>query len=256
MNGAILKLHILVVEDVGLMRMLVVQALENLGFPNVYEAEDGEDALRLLEKSSVDMIITDIEMKPMGGLDLIKHVRAGDTPLPGGVPALILSGLDDTSTLAAATELDVQGFLEKPVSANQLRERIESAMNATTEFRTPDYYRSLVFVGPAEHTKPKGGTLPVAGYSVRMVSSKPQESPAVDRHAQVNEVGIRRSSGGQRRRLPIEELQEGMVLQEDILSRGRLLLREGVVFTPGHVLVLRDMRSLLDQSDVEIETRS
>lgn len=256
MNSAIFNLHILVVEDVSFMRMLVIQALESVGFSNIHEAEDGEAALQLLAKSPMDLIITDIEMKPMNGLDLIKQVRAGDTPLPRGIPTLILSGMDDTSTLAAASELDVQGFLEKPVSANQLRERIDSAMNAETELRAPEYYRSLVFAAAAQTTA-RGGHAPDSGYTVRTVERKAPTAPAAVRpSARQNDASPPPARRTQLRRLPMAQLREGMVVREDIMSRGRVLLRKGVVLTPGHLLVLRDMRSLLDQSEVEVETES
>jgi len=253
MNSAILKTHILVVEDVRFMRMLVIQALESMGFANVYEAGDGEEAINFLKKSSVDLIITDIEMRPMNGLDLIKQVRAGETPLPRGIPAIILSGLDDTSTLSAAAELDVHGFLEKPVSAIQLRERVEEAMNAEVQLRDADLYRHMVFA-PAYQEAHKGQVAD-SGYTVtHTVSPKVSATPDTEQHTRTEETTNAHTNNSQSLLSPIDKLQPGMVLREDIIARGRLLMKKGIVLSPGHILVLRNMRSILNRTDIQVYT--
>ena len=253
MNSAILKTHILVVEDVSFMRMLVIQALESMGFANVYEAGDGEEAINFLKKSSVDLIISDIEMRPMNGLDLIKHVRAGETPLPRGIPAIILSGLDDTSTLSAAAELDVHGFLEKPVSAVQLRERVEEAMNAEVQLRDADFYRHMVFAPAYQEVQQE--QVADSGYTVTHTApSRSSAAPASEQHTRNNEATNTRTDTNLSLLIPLDKLQPGMVLQEDIIARDRLLMKKGIVLSPGHILVLRNMRSVLNRADIQVYT--
>lgn len=251
MNSAILKTHILVVEDVSFMRMLVIQALKSMGFTNVYEAGDGEEAKNLLKKSSVDLIISDIEMRPMNGLDLIKHVRAGETPLPRGIPAIILSGLDDTSTLSAAAELDVHGFLEKPVSGTLLYERIEKAMNSEVQLRDANFYRHLVFT-PAYQEAHKEYVADAAYTVTHTMSPRHSAAPAARPHSPSKGAASEDHHTGRCLLLPLDKLRAGMVLMDDIVARGRVLLKKGTVLSPGHILVLRDMRSVLDQADAEV----
>jgi len=236
------------------MRMLVIQALENLGFSNVHEAQDGQDALDFLAKSPVELIISDIEMRPVNGLDFVKQVRSGDTSLPRGVPVIFLSGLGDTSTLSAASELDVHGFIVKPVSANQLREYVGKAMEAEVRLRDVNFYRSLNFAPAKAELRDRPG-LEGSTYRIttQVVSSNSTTEPSADHQSSSEKARKAPTQGRKRSRLSVDELRAGMILEEDIMARGVPLLKRGLEVTPGHLMVLRDMRSMLDQNDVEVE---
>ena len=140
------NITILVVEDEHYMRMLIIQALQSVGFKAIYEAEDGKRALQVMSKEQhIDLVISDIEMQPMNGLALAQQIRAGKAPIDPGTRFVFLTGLGDISTLTDAAELDVQGFISKPFSANQLKEKIEKALKMRVELRAPSIYEELVF---------------------------------------------------------------------------------------------------------------
>ena len=70
------KMKFLVVDDFSTMRRIVRNLLKELGFSNVHEAEDGVDALNKLRTGHFGLVISDWNMQPMTGLDLLKEVRA------------------------------------------------------------------------------------------------------------------------------------------------------------------------------------
>lgn len=249
MNPSILNTRILLVEDESFMRMLATQALESLGFDSVSEAEDGERALQLLAKQEIDLLVTDIEMKPMSGLDLVKSIRAGESTQQRDTPVIFLSGLGDVSTLAAASELDVHGFLVKPVSAIQLRDKIEEALKSEVRLRDPNTYKAMSFTASALQERDQGD-IPGAGYRITTTANHrggSAETPAQQSRPTAPSpppapVGVM---------VGLNELEPGMVLCHDVLANGVAMLRKGVVLAPGHILVLKNMRSVL--ADIEFE---
>jgi two-component system chemotaxis response regulator CheY len=74
MTGNGIKL--LVVENFGTMRTVIVNMLKQLGYANVFEAEDGVKALSIMEKESVHLIISDWDMPNMDGIELLRRIRA------------------------------------------------------------------------------------------------------------------------------------------------------------------------------------
>lgn len=251
MNPAILNTRILLVEDESFMRMLATQALEGLGFDSVFEAEDGEDALQVLANNQADLIVTDIEMRPMSGLDLVKSIRCGESTQPRDTRVIFLSGLGNMSTLAAASELDVNGFLVKPVSANQLRDKIVDALESEVRLREPAVYKAMAFTPGALELREQGD-VPGSGYRITTTSNRQgrpvdtTSAPSVRREAPPPPPEPEGSLVG------LNELESGMVLCHDVLANGVAMLRKGVVLAPGHILVLKNMRSVLASIEFEV----
>lgn len=248
MNQAIRTARILLVEDEHFMRMLIVQALESLGFNTVHEAEDSQQAIRVLATEAVDLVITDIEMRPMNGLDLVKRIRTGQTALPRDARVIFLTGLGDMTTLSAASELDVHSFLIKPVSANQLRGKIEDALRTEVRLRDRSTYEALTFV-PAGVTTHQADQVKRAGYTLTSVATPRTEPP----YAATRPKPVSDASGSCGVFLPVDALQPGMILCHDIITRGVPLLRKGAVLAPGHIQVLKSIRTVLEQSEFEVK---
>jgi two-component system chemotaxis response regulator CheY len=252
MNTSLFHTRILVVEDEHFMRMLAVQALESVGFRTVHEAEDGEDALGVMAKEDIDLLLTDIEMQPLNGLELAKRVRAGQTPLRRSTPVVFLSGLGDVATLTAASELDVHGFMVKPMSANQIRDKIDEALKLEVRLREPLLYQGLTFSSANGLVRRKGGR-DLPGYTVTTTTPSrpvPVHTTAQQFSAEPEPADqIEAPPGTYRVTLPIEKLQPGMTLCEDIVSRGVIMLSKNSTLSPGHILVLRDMRKMLEKSE-------
>lgn len=251
MNKSILNTRIMLVEDENFMRMLAIQALESLGFDSIIEAEDGEHALQMLANQEIDLLITDIEMQPMSGLDLVKSIRSGESTQPRGTPVIFLSGLGDMSTLAAASELDVNGFLVKPVSANQLRDKIDEALKNKVRLREPNVYKSMLFTTGALEAREQD-QVPGSGYRItttaKRVATKP--TPTTEPRPQPSTEPPAREQAGVM--VGLNELQPGMVLCHDVLANGVAMLRKGVVLAPGHILVLKNMRGVLASIEFEV----
>jgi DNA-binding NarL/FixJ family response regulator len=124
-NQDLQPIHILVVDDHPVVR----QGLRSLlaGHPNllvVGEAEDGAEVLPFLSKSSVDVILLDIQMKKQSGIEVARRVRASYPE----VKIIVLTTYDDESLLREAMEAGVDGYLLKSVSHETLPDSIRAVM--------------------------------------------------------------------------------------------------------------------------------
>lgn len=111
-------LHTLVVEDSSAMRAFVRAALEEDG-AEVSEAQSGFEALRILPQSEFDLVVVDINMPDINGLELVSFMRRSeahrDTPL------LIISTESSARDRERALELGADAYLTKPFAADELR---------------------------------------------------------------------------------------------------------------------------------------
>lgn len=141
-------LRVLVVDDSRHMRMLIKGILFALGCKNVIEAADGADALKELRLSLPDMILTDMDMTPLDGLDLTRLVRTGaDSPDPM-VPIIMITGHTEAHRVIEARDAGVNEFLAKPISAQALYARLYSVI-----FNARSFIRTLTYFGPDRRRK-------------------------------------------------------------------------------------------------------
>ena len=113
----------LVVDDSPTMRRIVCNALREIGYSEVVEAEDGEDALGTLYSDTIDFIITDWNMPIMNGLDLTKSIRSHDRF--GELPILMITTRGMQEDVIAAMQARVNNYIVKPFTAKILREKID-----------------------------------------------------------------------------------------------------------------------------------
>jgi len=120
--------RILIVEDSGTMRALLVQALEDLD-PQVKidEAPSGFDALRLLPRNRYDLILTDINMPDINGLELVSFVKGNEQYR--SIPVVIVSTEGSERDRAKGLDLGADAYLVKPFSSQELQD-IAAAMLA------------------------------------------------------------------------------------------------------------------------------
>ncbi len=112
--------HILIVEDSPTMRSLVVSALEELGGPiRVTEAASGFEALRALPRDHYDLIVTDINMPDINGLELVSFVRRNAAYR--AIPLLIISTEGSERDRLRGLELGADAYLVKPFELDALR---------------------------------------------------------------------------------------------------------------------------------------
>ena len=113
-------MKILIAEDEPLMLMAIEGKLKNEGF-DVIATRDGQEALKFLEKDTVDLIITDILMPYTSGLELISIVKSTGSK----TPIIVLSGLGQEDTVMEAFQLGADDFLTKPFNPTELSVRVK-----------------------------------------------------------------------------------------------------------------------------------
>lgn len=118
--------QVLIVDDYKTMLRIIRNLLKQLGFENVDEANDGQEALVKLRTGNFGLVISDWNMAPMTGLDLLKEVRA-DGRLKN-TPFIMITAESKTENVAAAKEAGVSNYIVKPFNAETLRDKIEKVM--------------------------------------------------------------------------------------------------------------------------------
>lgn len=119
---------VLIVDDYGPMRRVLCSLLRQLGFADVDEAEDGAAALALLRRRRYGLVISDWNMRPVTGLDLLREVRAD--PGLGSLPFVMLTAESKTENVIAAREAGASSYVVKPFDAETLRAKIAGLASA------------------------------------------------------------------------------------------------------------------------------
>ncbi len=114
-----LGMPVLIVDDYKTMLRIIRNLLKQLGFEDIDEASDGHQALDKLRDRSYGLVISDLNMQPMGGLDLLKQVRADQDLNP--VPFVMIAADDKSESISAAKAAGVDGYLVKPFSVATLK---------------------------------------------------------------------------------------------------------------------------------------
>ena len=110
------------------MRRIIKNLLNDLGYQDVTEADDGATALPMLQAGNFDFLITDWNMPGMPGLDLLKAVRA-DAKL-AKMPVLMLTAEAKREQIVEAAQAGVNGYVIKPFTAVTLKEKIDKILDA------------------------------------------------------------------------------------------------------------------------------
>jgi len=118
MNTSYFNKKILVVDDSDLMRIAISMTLNNLGFSNYDEAEDGLEAIGKLRSDKYDFVITDWNMPRMNGLKLLSEIRH-DEALKH-IPVLLVSSETGQEYIREAFDTGVNGYISKPFTRNIL----------------------------------------------------------------------------------------------------------------------------------------
>ena len=118
------NMKILTVDDFSTMRRIIRNMLRQLGYNNIVEAEDGAEALSLLQREKVDFVISDWNMPNMSGLDLLKAIRADDNLKP--LPVLLVTAEALKENVVEALKAGVNNYVVKPFTAETLKEKIDA----------------------------------------------------------------------------------------------------------------------------------
>ena len=116
------NMKILVVDDMVTMRRIVKNILKQLGFSNIDEAENGQEALQKLRADTFGFVVSDWNMPVMSGIDMLRAIRA-DEKLKT-TPVLMVTAEAQQSNLVEAVQAGVNNYIVKPFTAETLQEKI------------------------------------------------------------------------------------------------------------------------------------
>ena len=118
-----LSMPVLVVDDYSTMVRIIQGLLRAIGFTNLDEAASGEEALAKLAKQRYGLIISDWNMEPMSGYDLLVKVRAGEDA-QRATPFVMVTADSRTEQVVAARRAGVDNFIVKPFNARTLKQKL------------------------------------------------------------------------------------------------------------------------------------
>lgn len=117
------NLKILVVDDFSTMRRIVKNLLNELGFSDISEADDGKTALPMLQAGGFEFVVTDWNMPGMPGIDLLKAIRADDKLKH--LPVLMVTAEAQREQIIEAAKAGVSGYIVKPFTGVTLKEKLD-----------------------------------------------------------------------------------------------------------------------------------
>lgn len=118
------EIRTLIVDDSSVMRKIVERALRQAGLDPlvVHEAASGTEGIEVLRSRKVDLILSDINMPSMDGLEFLRQIRAQQ--LAPGVPVVMITTESSEEHVKAAIQAGAQGYIRKPFTAEQVKERV------------------------------------------------------------------------------------------------------------------------------------
>ena len=121
------NMNILIVDDYNTMLRIIKNLLKQLGFNNVDEASDGATALEKIKSKSYGLVISDWNMEPMTGLELLKNVRTSNDNYKN-VPFIMVTAESKTENVVAAKQAGVNNYIVKPFNAETLKAKMVSVL--------------------------------------------------------------------------------------------------------------------------------
>jgi two-component system chemotaxis response regulator CheY len=124
------EIRTLIVDDSSVMRKIVERALRQAGLEAmvVHEAGSGTEGLDVLKAKQVDLILSDINMPSMDGLEFLRQLRAQN--LAPGVPVVMITTESSEEHVKQAILAGAQGYIRKPFTAEQVKERVLPLLSA------------------------------------------------------------------------------------------------------------------------------
>jgi len=130
------SMPVLVVDDYSTMVRIIRNLLRQIGFADVDDAKDGTTALEKLHTRRYGLVISDWNMEPMTGYDLLRQVRAD--PGLGEIPFIMVTAESKTENVIAAKKAGVNNYIVKPFNAQTLKSKIEAVFAEKVEHTSSD----------------------------------------------------------------------------------------------------------------------
>jgi two-component system chemotaxis response regulator CheY len=136
-------LNILIVDDNRHMRVMLSEILKAIGVRQISEASDGAHALKMMRGQGIDIIMTDLSMQPLDGIDFVRLLRRSPDSPNQMCPVIMITGHSTMARVTEARNAGVNEFLAKPLTARGVVERITQIV----EHPRP-YVKSEAYFGP------------------------------------------------------------------------------------------------------------
>jgi len=121
-----MDMNVLIVDDYKTMLRIIENLLKQLGFRNVHQAIDGSSALVKLGETKFDLIISDWNMEPMTGLQLLQEVRSSDKFKT--IPFIMVTAESKPENVIAAKQAGVNNYIIKPFNAETLKQKLTAVL--------------------------------------------------------------------------------------------------------------------------------
>jgi two-component system chemotaxis response regulator CheY len=118
------EVEALIVDDSSVMRKIIERALRQAGLEllTIHEAGNGAEGLELLKSKRVDLILSDINMPSMDGLEFLRQIQVQN--LARGVPVVMITTESSEEHVKQAIQAGARGYIRKPFTADQVKERV------------------------------------------------------------------------------------------------------------------------------------
>jgi two-component system chemotaxis response regulator CheY len=123
-----LTMNVLIVDDYTTMLRIVRNLLKQIGFNNIEEATDGSQAFQMMKSRKFGLVISDWNMEPMTGIQLLRQVR--QEPDLKAVPFIMVTAESKTENVVEAKKAGVSNYIVKPFNADTLKQKIASVLGA------------------------------------------------------------------------------------------------------------------------------
>ena len=124
------SMPVLVVDDFKTMRRIVNGLLTQIGFKNIDEAEDGNSALEKIKTKQFKLIVSDWNMEPMSGFELLQKIRASDNQALKSLPFIMVTAESKPENIIEAKQAGVNNYIVKPFNAETLKGKIAAVFGA------------------------------------------------------------------------------------------------------------------------------
>ncbi|MCG7910950.1 MAG: response regulator [Candidatus Thiodiazotropha taylori] len=200
------KLSVILAEDDAFLRKVLRSVLIAIGIKKIWSTENGAEAIELLGAHKADLLVTDIQMPKMNGLELMKYIRTGDAGCPKDLRIIAITSFSTPEVVVTALSLGVNGFLVKPITPGDALQKINIAMSEKFDLLTSEAYTSVI-------TDLESIQKPLA-------RGRKNVNAAIS-------LTTRKAQGGiteRDREIPLSQLKPGMQLQSDLVTKAGLTL--------------------------------
>jgi CheY-like chemotaxis protein len=249
--GRLENRHFLVVDDEEFVRALVARFLKRSGAAGVVEAADGREAIAAIGSYEMvfDAIISDVKMRPMNGIELLRAIRTGAEGLKRNTPIVMLTAHAEAELVEQALALDADAFVVKPVKREALLERVLRVLQRAVPIQPAATYAAIG--NEAESKVPSSGAPvgPAPPTKDLLVSIEAFATPSLDGNAAGGLVGAAtRSAVAMPQKVALGKVKANSILAQNIylIDSPRLLLAAPAILTAAMLDRLKDLRHVHD----------